>query len=142
VPSQRWHGLSVEECRTLLTAHHFGRVAFIEDGEPIILPVNYVFESDAITFRSDPGAKLAATERDAPMAFELDGVDPISRTGWSVLVRGHAQHVTDRTELTRLRRLPLFSWAPGPKSHYVRISPQLTSGRRITVVELHSNWWG
>jgi hypothetical protein len=34
-------------------------------------------------------------------------------------------------ELARLRRLPLEAWAPGAKSHYVRILPAVLTGRRI-----------
>jgi hypothetical protein len=40
--------------------------------------------------------------------------------------------VNDPAELTRLRRLPLRPWAPGAKTHYVRILPAVLTGRRIS----------
>ena len=47
------------------------------------------------------------------------------------MVRGEAVEVTDPAELERLRELPLYPWAPGAKSRYVRILPSALTGRRI-----------
>lgn len=140
--SQRWHELSTGECKTLLSSRFFGRLAFIDEGEPVILPINYIYDDDAVVFRTDAGSKLDAAERQTPLAFELDGIDVAHRTGWSVLIRGRAEHVTDEDQLSRLRQLPLYSWAPGPKDHYVRIRAEVTTGRRITVADMPSNWLG
>jgi uncharacterized protein len=67
------------------------------------------------------------------VAFEIDGADETARTGWSVVVRGEAVEVTDPAELARLRKLPLDPWAPGAKTHYVRVLPAVLTGRRISV---------
>ena len=48
------------------------------------------------------------------------------------MVRGEAVEVTDPAELARLRKLPLDPWAPGAKTHYVRILPAALTGRRIS----------
>ena len=140
--SQRWHELTTDECKTLLSSRFFGRIAFIEEGQPVILPINYVFDNDAVIFRTHPGSKLDAAERQAPLAFELDGIDAAHRTGWSVLIRGRAERVIDEDQLRRLGQLPLYSWAPGVKEHYVRIRADVTTGRRITVADMPSNWLG
>ena len=142
MPDERWHELTDDECRSLLGRGHLGRVALMEGGRPLILPVNYVLEDAAVVFRTDSGSKLDTAARGLPVAFEVDGVDPPSRTGWSVVIRGRAEHVTDPTQLDRLRRLPLVPWAPGAKPHYVRIRLEDMTGRRISVAELPSNWWG
>ena len=55
------------------------------------------------------------------MAFQIDGADEASRTGWSVLVRAEAVEVIDSDDLARLGELPLYPWAPGAKTHYVRL---------------------
>lgn len=78
----------------------------------------------------------------AAVAFEVDGVNNVHRTGWSVLIRGTAEPVTDHSELERLRRLPLVPRAPGAKPHYVRIRHDEVSGRRISVADLPHKWWG
>jgi hypothetical protein len=64
-----------------------------------------------------------------------------------VVVHGHAEAVTDPSETTRLQQLPLVPWAPGPKSHFVRIEPGVISGRRITsngidLSDLPGHWLG
>lgn len=142
MPDDRWHELSGDECQALLGGSHLGRVALVEGGRPLILPVNYVLDDGVVVFRTDQGSKLDAAVRGAPVAFEVDGVNSERRTGWSVLVRGRAEHVTDRSELERLRRLPLVPLAPGAKRHYVRVKADEVTGRRISVANLPSNWWG
>jgi nitroimidazol reductase NimA-like FMN-containing flavoprotein (pyridoxamine 5'-phosphate oxidase superfamily) len=84
-----------------------------------------------VVFRTDEGTKLDAACRGSRVAFEIDGTDAAARTGWSVLIRGEAIEVTDPAELARLRKLPLDPWAPGPKTHHVRILPAVLTGRRI-----------
>lgn len=134
--------LSAAECLALLGNRHLGRIALVESDHPVILPVNYVLDEAAIVFRTAPGTKLDAAALGMPVAFEIDGIDASDRTGWSVLVRGRAEHVTDPATLERLRRLPLMPWAPGAKPHYVRIGTEKMSGRRISVADLPSTWWG
>jgi hypothetical protein len=64
---------------------------------------------------SDAGSKLAAALRGAPVAFEADGVDQDHQVGgWSVVVRGRAEEITDEDKLAELRRTPLLAWHPEP----------------------------
>ena len=142
MPRERWHELSREECHTLLGARHLGRLAFVEGEWPVILPVNYVLDDAAVIVRTDAGSKLDAAVRGAPVAFEVDGVNEVEQTGWSVLARAHAEAVTDPDQLHRLRRLPLVPWAPGAKAHYVRIDATEVTGRRISVADMPFSWWG
>lgn len=136
--------LSAPECRSLLEQHHFGRLAYLDSVGvmPMIIPVNYLLHADQVVFRTDPGSKLTAAVRGTPVAFQIDGIDEQRRVGWSVLVRGHLEEVTEPGELERLRRSPLVPWAPGDKSHYLRVLPGKISGRRISVAHLPSNWLG
>jgi len=142
MPDERWHILDIGECVSLLERRHLGRVAFLDEGLPTILPVNYVLVEGLVVFRTDAGGKLEAALRGEQIAFEIDGVDAADRTGWSVLVRGPAERVSDPTELARLRAMPLVAWAPGAKPHYVRIRANAVTGRRISAADLPSSWWG
>jgi nitroimidazol reductase NimA-like FMN-containing flavoprotein (pyridoxamine 5'-phosphate oxidase superfamily) len=96
-----------------------------------------------VVFRTDPGSKLdAATELES-VAFEVDAADEATRTGWSVVVRGTLAEITDPGDLARLRALPLYPWAPGEKSRYVRVRPRTITGRRIRIPDdLPFTWWG
>jgi nitroimidazol reductase NimA-like FMN-containing flavoprotein (pyridoxamine 5'-phosphate oxidase superfamily) len=127
-----WQELSKSECFGLLARERVGRVAFVDDLGPIVMPVNFVLDRHMVVFRTDGGTKLDTAVRGSRVAFEIDGTDETARTGWSVLVRGEAVEVTDPAELARLRHLPLHPWAPGAKTHYVRILPAVLTGRRIS----------
>ena len=127
----RWQELTKSECFALLSGERLGRVAVIDDQGPAIFPVNFVLDRHMVVFRTDEGTKLDAAARGSRVAFEIDGTDAAARTGWSVLVRGEAIEVTDPAELARLRKVRVSPWAPGPKTHYVRILPAKLTGRRI-----------
>jgi uncharacterized protein len=143
MPLPRMEELDQDECRRLLAERHLGRLAIPDFGGPVIFPINYVFDQDLVVFRTDPGTKLdAATERES-VAFEVDAVDEATRTGWSVVIRGTLAEITDPAHLARLRALPLYPWAPGEKTRYVRVRPLKITGRRIRIPdELPFSWWG
>ena len=124
--------LTRTECFELLADEQLGRVAVTDDRGPVVFPVNFVLDRHTVVFRTEPGTKLHAASQGRRVCFEADGTDAATRTGWSVLIRGEAIEVTDPAELARLRKLPLDPWAPGPKTHHVRILPAVLTGRRIT----------
>ena len=107
--------LSVEACTDLLAEHHFGRLAFLDTVGtlPMVTPVNYLVDHGSVVFRTDPGSKFTAAVVGAAVAFEIDGVDQHVGVGWSVVVRGHAEHVTDAGDIARLRDT---RWCPGPRA--------------------------
>ena len=120
-----------DECLELLQYNsHVGRLGFIVDGRPMILPVNYLAQETFLVFCTSTGTTLSSTDG-APVVFEVDGVRSLYRSGWSVLVQGVAHAVSDPEEIERLRRGPLKSWAnPGPQQ-WIRVSIDEISGRRI-----------
>jgi nitroimidazol reductase NimA-like FMN-containing flavoprotein (pyridoxamine 5'-phosphate oxidase superfamily) len=125
--------LSEDECRSLLASSAFGRLAVVDEGQPIVLPVNYAYTDDGIVIHTNPGVKLDAGAQ-RRVAFEIDEIDADRRTGWSVLVKGHAfdatETIDDRSE--RLRNVPLESWGPGEKARRLMITISEVSGRRIS----------
>jgi hypothetical protein len=125
--------LAGTECTRLLHDHRVGRVAFLEAGEPWILPVVYRLDGNRIVFRSAVGAKLDLAERADPIAFEIDGWDEEARIGWSVLVKGIPHDVTDADEIARLDTLGVEQWVDGPyPMRWIVIVPDEITGRRIS----------
>lgn len=138
-----WQELTESECFGLLAGQHLGRVVLVDGHGPIAVPVNFVLDRQTVVFRSDEGTKLDVAGRSASVAFEVDASDEKTRTGWSVLVRGDASEITDPDDLARVRKLLLYPWAPGAKTHYVRIVPSALTGRRIAVPhDAPWQWWG
>lgn len=122
------------ECLALLAEHHIGRIGVVTDeSQPLIVPVNYVFDGHRIAIRSDAGTKLAAASM-ARVAFEIDGVDEAEERGWSVLVQGRGFDITDSLDEVSefMRALPVDPWAPGDKASWIRIDPVVITGRRLT----------
>lgn len=127
--------LSVEECRRLLTQVPVGRIAFNRQDQPLVLPVNFAVDDDAVVFRTRKGSKLDVAEREAGVrvAFEVDHYDEDSRTGWSVLATGRMRPVLDLTETARLDRLGLHAWADDlDRQRWIRVEIDRLSGRRVT----------
>jgi nitroimidazol reductase NimA-like FMN-containing flavoprotein (pyridoxamine 5'-phosphate oxidase superfamily) len=120
-----------ESLELLQTKAKVGRVAFIEDGRPMVLPVNYRADPESVVFCTADGSKLSYLKDGAPAAFEIDAARSANRSGWSVVVQGTAREVTDEGELYELRHGPLKSWATDPSQHWIRISIDQISGRRI-----------
>lgn len=127
--------LSRDECVELLTGHSFGRLAVNGAGEspPVIRPVNYLFDArlQAVVFRTASGSKFHLLLRSANAAFEVDGIDEASRSGWSVIVHGVTDEVTSPGDVRRLDAAGLEPWAPGPLAHWIQIRAWTISGRRI-----------
>jgi hypothetical protein len=68
------------------------------------------------------------------VAFEVDHLDGALSQGWSVLVSGHAQAVTDPETVQRLEEQAYsMPWAGGQRELWIRIEPLGITGRRVTV---------
>ena len=122
--------LDPDECLALLGQCSLGRLAVVIDDQPLIFPVNFTLDNNAVVFRNDPGTKVYGA-RNRRVAFECDGTDRMYHTGWSVLVLGDAEEVLNPSEIARLERLPLGPWCPGPKPTWLRIRAKTITGRRI-----------
>jgi uncharacterized protein len=123
--------LSKNECLQLMASVPIGRIIFTRQALPAVELVNFALDDGDIVIRTDPSGKLAAATREAVVAFEADCVDAASHSGWSVTVIGQSREVTDPEDQDRLQRIGLSSWAPGERSHFIRISPGILNGRRL-----------
>jgi len=128
-------GLAVlphEECLRRLRQARVGRVAFVDEGEPVILPVNHGMDGEAVVFRTAPGAKLFAADAELSVAFEVDGYDADRRAGWSVVVRGKAITVEDEADIARLALVGVEPWADlAERKNWVRIRAYSVTGREV-----------
>jgi nitroimidazol reductase NimA-like FMN-containing flavoprotein (pyridoxamine 5'-phosphate oxidase superfamily) len=123
--------LDEEDCRRLLSTHGVGRIAVSTDAAPVVVPVNYSVVDDTIVFRTQPGTvSLQGLGRE--VAFEVDRVDDALSQGWSVVVRGIAEEVTDPDAVRRLAEHAYSApWAGGERDLWVRITTTALTGRRI-----------
>jgi hypothetical protein len=124
--------LAEDECLCQLRTTTVGRLGVVEGGAVLIFPVNFVVADRTVLVRTAPGAKLEAARR-SPVTLEVDDFDPDTKTGWSVMVRGRAEEITDfdAPAVRALRDVPLHPWA-GDKPIWVRILPSVISGRRLS----------
>lgn len=133
--SRTWlEELSVEQCSELLALSWMGRLAVVVDDHPEVFPVNHAFDplTRTIAFPSRTGTKLHAAIAVPWVAFEVDGVDAEDNSGWSVLVVGRADELTDRHEVDHMIRLRQARWALSEQSRWLRIRPHRITGRRIS----------
>jgi nitroimidazol reductase NimA-like FMN-containing flavoprotein (pyridoxamine 5'-phosphate oxidase superfamily) len=124
--------LNVEACHRLLGAARIGRIAFVDRGEPVILPICIALIGESVLFATDEGSKLEAAVMERPVAVEVDAWDQASRTGWSVLVKGTAAPIDDERDLASLDARGLAQWLrPDAPKRWVRVLPNEITGRRL-----------
>lgn len=128
---QQLEVLDREQCLDLLDTVRVGRLVFTEDALPAVQPVNFRLHRGDVVIRVAGGAKLTAATGNAVVAFEADELDPDLRAGWSVTVVGHADLITDVTELVELSGTFLQPWVDGRRDHFVRIRTEKVTGRRL-----------
>jgi uncharacterized protein len=129
--SDRLEVLSESACRWLIAQQRVGRVAVSVGALPAVFPVNYVVAGDQILFFTADGTKLRAATDNQIVAFEVDHVDPITETGWSVVVVGMARERTEAAVLAGAAKAGLRPWAAGDRPHLVSVTAETLSGRRI-----------
>jgi nitroimidazol reductase NimA-like FMN-containing flavoprotein (pyridoxamine 5'-phosphate oxidase superfamily) len=120
------------ECLRLLDGRLIGRLGLTVGALPTVLPVNYRLVGDRVLFRTSVGTKLQAATTNAVVAFEVDDMDPLWHTGWSVVVTGVAREVTDPDELAVLEHANIPRWVPTGETRIVEVSTEMVTGRRIT----------
>ncbi len=119
------------ECLELLDRAGIGRVVLSVKCLPVALPVNFRLLDGDVVFATDEGSKLDAAVQGTVVSVEVDDIDRVYHTGWSVLVTGKAELLTDTHVIERARHLPIGPWAPGPHQFLVRVPSTVVSGRRI-----------
>jgi hypothetical protein len=127
--------LSLEECTQRLRAANVGRIGVIHDGSPVVLPVNYKLVETTtaawIALRTRPGNVI--DQPGAPVALEIDNIDPADHRGWSVLVRGTLHHAADAGDFRD--RFDPQPWLDVERDAWLLIETSSITGRQLHVAE-------
>jgi uncharacterized protein len=121
--------LSEHECWDLLKSVALGRLVTSVDGRPEIFPVNFVVQRRSVLFRTAEGTKLISSAINNHVVFEADEHNVVE--GWSVIVKGVARSLRTNEELEEAERAQLLPWTASAKTHYVRVLPEMVTGRRF-----------
>jgi hypothetical protein len=123
------------ECWDLVRSRAIGRFAVNRQGaSPLVVPVNYAVEADSsIVFRSGAGTKLNAVGQGL-VAIQVDEIDPLHHTGWSVLVEGLAHWLYEEQD-----DLDVESWVSGAQPYVIRLTSTRITGRRIRLAQAETD---
>ncbi len=124
--------LDLEDCLSRAAHQSVGRVAFVSDGDIVVVPVAYLVDGVGISFLTTYGSKLQVAVDRGRMAFEVDEAHAPTRSGWSVLFQGSASIVDDPARAAALDARSSGLWAPAdtPMS-WVHLRADSVSGREI-----------
>lgn len=110
----------------LLASTSFGRLVFSQHALPAIRLVNHIVEDGTVIIRTRlAGTVLAPTG--TVVTYEADVIDPHTHLGWSVIITGLAEWVTDARDVVRYERV-LRPWGIGDLDQVIRIRPHLIAG--------------
>lgn len=131
-PNDGFRELDRQECLRLLAGAAVGRIVHTRQALPAVLPVNFALDDDGtVLMRTSAASELVRAIDGSVVAFEADQVDVATQSGWSVVITGAATVVTDSDEHERLVRTGPRSWVPAPQEVFVRIAPELVTGREL-----------
>lgn len=139
---QDWSDLTLSPyaCWALMRSVETGRLGVTVNGEPDIFPVNFLVDHGTVIFRTASGTKRSAAINGPRVAFEADGLVAATGQAWSVVIKGHAEAITQLHELVGTTALPLYPWHTGPKHHLIRIVAEEITGRRFSIAE-RASWY-
>ena len=120
--------VSAEECWSLAVTEPVGRLAWSGPAGPQVVPVNFEVTDRRVLVRTAAYSALARECDDSPVAFEVDHYDAETRSGWSVVMRGHA-HV-DYSGGRGIHDPDV--WAPGARALRVVIAVAVITRRRVS----------
>ncbi|NUO43171.1 MAG: pyridoxamine 5'-phosphate oxidase family protein [Streptomyces sp.] len=123
--------LGRSECLRLLARVPVGRIVHTRQALPAVLPVNFTLDDDAVVVRTSATSELVHAIDGSLVAFEADEFDSVAHSGWSVVVTGPARVVEEQADLERLLRTGPRSWVSWPQEVFVRIEPELVTGREL-----------
>lgn len=119
--------MSREECFERLADEVVGHVGFNDDRGPVVLPVNYRVRGGSVVIATGMSTSLARCGVGRAVALEVEDVDALTESGWSVLVRGRAEMLPHDEQPERAGRPR--PWADGPRPLLIRIVPETVTGR-------------
>lgn len=90
------HRLTDRQCWDHLEQSTVGRLAWCEEGQPVVVPVNVAVWNGALLMRSGVGSKAAVAAGGGRVAFQVDAVEGSrQQPAWSVLAKGRIRLVEE-----------------------------------------------
>ena len=135
---RRMDQLDTRQCLQLMGTVQFGRLFFIHNAQPAVRPVNHLVDGSTIIIRATIGAAITQDVggyRGMVVAYETDAIDTARQLGWSVVVVGTAQVVTDQKAAARYRSM-IEPWVAGPADEVITISTEKVRGYRLVPGDL------
>jgi len=121
--------LTLDECNHRLRAGGVGILALSGVSAPILRPVNFAIHEGWVLVRTGAGQILEAACASEPASFVIGDTDRLEHTGWSVVVIGK---LVERSSIGDISDVPLRPWARSDKHHFVGLSIDTVSGRRLS----------
>lgn len=88
------------DCLRLLASQSWGRVAFTDRALPTIRPLAYTLVGDCLVLHTGSDGLECVLDGQI-VAFEVDEVDPVAGTGWTIVAVGPAHLRTRPADLAR-----------------------------------------
>ena len=110
-------------------SQQLGRLSVTRQALPIVLPFAFGMVDDSPVFQVGRGAVRDAAANDAVCCFEVDAAEPSWAWAWSVMVIGRITLISDPVMVRRAGELSLPAWRPDGDVRFVRIEPEIVSGR-------------
>jgi nitroimidazol reductase NimA-like FMN-containing flavoprotein (pyridoxamine 5'-phosphate oxidase superfamily) len=124
--------LDRDECRSLLGQVEIGRVAVSIAGLPAVRTVRFALVGTDVVFRVAPRSRLARAVMGTVVAFHADHFDDRRDRGWTVLVQGRTQVVTDAEKREELESLLSWPWSDDQQSDLFFTMPtELICGQMV-----------
>lgn len=122
--------LTPVQCTLLLATTRHGRISMSLGALPVIRSVVFALTPGHVAFRVAPRSRLHSAAKGSVVAFQADHSGEPDGVGWSVLVQGVCEEVTDPGAVRDLLDLPLPSWHP-EGDVFLRLPLDHVSGERV-----------
>lgn len=125
--------LGHRECLSHLGTATIGRVVYSEQALPAAQPVCFFLDDEEVIFLAGRDSPLAAAVNHQVVAFQVDDIDRLTHSGWSVCGVGEAYALTHPARLAELASITPFRWAP--ELRLVCVPLQGLTGRMLALTD-------
>ncbi|UPA22892.1 pyridoxamine 5'-phosphate oxidase family protein [Candidatus Peribacteria bacterium] len=94
--------LTPSQCEDILERNHYGHLGCVDNGQPYVLPITYVYDSGTFYAFSLTGRKIDIMRKHPSICIQVERI--VSEREWeSVLCFGEYEEVTDPGEAKQIR---------------------------------------
>lgn len=123
--------LDEEECLARLATSTVGRIGQVRDGRVEIIPVNYRIDGRHLYLRTREDGILSGLHEEADVAFEVDHIEALEGSGWSVLLGGRVERVEPDEAESIEAAAHVRPWAGSERALWFRFVIERISGRAV-----------